>query len=96
MTRALGCVTHGRFVEAFQFNAIWPLILGYLAMLWIYQILQTKRGEPPRWPTYRIGGIALIVLLSFWAVRLVWFFAHGGLAVMAHDNAISRLIRFFS
>ena len=96
MTRALGCATHGQLREAFGFNAIWPLILGYLALLWIYQILQTWRGEPPKWPTYKIGAAALIVLLSFWAVRLVWFFAHDGLAVMARDNAIARLIRLFS
>jgi len=96
MTRALGCATHGQFREAFGYNAIWPLILGYLALLWIYQILQTWRGEPPKWPTSKIGGAALIVLLSFWAVRLVWFFAHDGLAVMAHDNAIARLIRLLS
>ena len=96
MTRALGHAGHGKFREAFEFNAIWPLILGYLVLLWIYQILQTWRGEPPKWPTSKIGGAALIVLLSFWAVRLVWFFAHDGLAVMAHDNAIARLIRLFS
>jgi len=54
------------------------------------------RGEPPKLPTYKIGGTALVVLLGFWAVRLIWFFAHDGLAVMAHDNAIARLIRFFS
>ena len=96
MTRALGCATHGKFREAFGFNAIWPLILGYLVMLWIYQILQTRRGVPPKWPTYKIGGVAIFVLLGFWAVRLVWFFAHDGLSVMARDNAIARLIRLFS
>jgi hypothetical protein len=96
MTRALGHASHGHFAQAFEFNAIWPLILGYLIFLWIYQVLEVKRGEPPKLPTYTISKVAIAVLLGFWAVRLVWFFAHGGLAIMAHDNAIARLIRLFS
>ncbi len=71
-------------------------MLGYLSFLWIYQILQVLRGEAPKCPTYKIGIAALIVLLGFWVVRLAWFFAHDGLAVMAHDNAIARLIRLGS
>jgi hypothetical protein len=96
ITRALGHATHGHFREAFEFHALWPLLLAYLVFLWIYQIMEVVRGVPPKLPTYKIGGAAIIVLLGFWVVRLVWFFSHGGLSVMAHDNAIARLIRFFS
>lgn len=96
MTRALGQATHGHFREAFEYHAIWPLVLGYLAFLWGYKVVETVRGEPPKLPTYRIGGAALLILLGFWVVRLVWFFAHGGVAIMAHDNGISRLIRMLS
>jgi hypothetical protein len=96
ITRALGHATHGLFREAFAFHAIWPLVLAYLTFLWIYKLVEVVRGEPPKLPTYKIGGTAIIVLLGFWVVRLAWFFSHGGLAEMAHNNAIARLIRFFS
>ena len=96
ITRAFGHATHGLFRDAFEFHALWPLLLAYFVFLWIYKIVEAVRGEPPKLPTYRIGGTALLVLLAFWAVRLVWFFSHDGLAVMAHDNVISRLIRLFS
>jgi|SRR6185295_2324241 len=96
ITRALGHATHGQLREAFEFNAIWPLLLGYLVFLWIYQMIEVVRGEPPKLPTYKIGATAIFVLLGFWVVRLAWFFSHGGLAVMAHDNAIARLIRLWS
>jgi hypothetical protein len=97
MTRALGHVTHGLFREAFAFNAIWPILLGYLVLLWIYQLLEVARGEPPKWPTYKISAVMIVILLGFWAVRLFWFFAFDdGLSKMAHDNAIARLIRLFS
>src|SRR5258706_6131196 len=89
ITRALGHATQGQFREAFQYHAIWPLLLGYIVFLWIYQVAETVRGEPPKLPTYKIGGAAIFVLLGFWAVRLAWFFAHGGLRVMEHDNAIA-------
>jgi hypothetical protein len=96
LTRAFCHASHGLFREAFGFHALWPLLLGYFTFLWIYQIVDAVRGEPPKLPTYKIGGAAIFVLLGFWVVRLAWFFSHGGLAVMAHDNAIARLIRFFS
>jgi len=96
ITRAFGYATHGRLREAFEFHALWPLLLGYFAFLWIYKIVETVRGEPPKLPSSKIGGTAILVLMGFWAVRLVWFFAHDGLAVMAHDNLISRLMRVFS
>src|SRR6185503_20209663 len=88
ITRAFGHATHGLFREAFAFHALWPLFLAYFTFLWIYQVLEVVRGEPPKLPTYKIGGSALVVLLGFWAVRLVWFFAHGGLAIVAHDNIV--------
>ena len=96
ITRAFCFATHGRFGEAFQYHALWPLILAYFVFLWIYQIAEVVNGRPPKLPTYRIAGVAISVLLGFWAVRLAWFFSHGGLAIMAHDNAIARLIRVFS
>ena len=96
ITRALGHATHGRFLEAFTYHALWPLLLAYFTFLWIYKILEAVRGEPPKLPAYKIGGTAILVLLSFWAVRLVWFFANDGLSIVQHDNAIARLIRLFS
>jgi hypothetical protein len=96
MTRALGHATHGLFREAFEFHALWPLILGYLVFLWIYQLVEVVRGEPPRLPTYKIAGTALVVLLAFWVLRLAWFFSHGGLETMRHDNGIARILRLFS
>ena len=96
ITRALCYATHGQFREAFSYHAIWPLLLGYLVFLWIYKIVETVRGQPPKLPTYRIGGGAILVLLGFWVIRLIWFFNHDGLATMVHDNGIARLIRVFS
>lgn len=96
LTRALGHATHGHFRESFEFHPIWPLIAGYFTFVWIVKIIETRREEPLKLPVYKIGGTALIVLMSFWALRLVWFFSHGGLAIMAHDNGIARLIRLFS
>jgi hypothetical protein len=95
LTRALCYATHGRFGEAFGFHPLWPFLLAYFAFLCGYQIEEIRRGSPPKLPTSRIGGTALLILLGFWVVRLAWFFSHGGLAVMAHDNAFARLARVF-
>jgi hypothetical protein len=95
ITRAFCFATHGRFREAFEYHAIWPLILAYFVFLWIYQIATSVKGEPPRLPTARIAGAAFAGLLLFWAVRLGWFFSHGGVDTMAHDNIVSRLGRMF-
>jgi hypothetical protein len=96
ITRALGHATHGQFREAFENHAIWPILLAYLVFLWIYQLVEVWRGEAPKLPTYKISAVAIFALLGFWAVRLAWFFSHGGLAVMAHDNGIARLLRLLS
>jgi len=96
ITRAFCFAMHGRFGEAFEYHALWPLILAYFAFLWAYQIAECAKGEPPKLPTYRIGAAAILVLLGFWVVRLIWFFSHGGLSAMAHDNAIARLLRILS
>ena len=93
ITRAFGCATHGLLADAFQYHALWPLVLAYFVFLWVYQMIEVARGEPPKLPTYKIGGGALLLLLGFWALRLVWFFAHGGLAHMADNNALARLHR---
>jgi len=95
LTRAFCYATHGHFPEAFGFHPLWPLLLAYFAFLWVYQVSEAVRGTPPKLPTHRIATVAIVVLLVFWALRLVWFFSHDGLATMAHDNAISRLIRLF-
>ncbi len=95
ITRAFGHATHGQFREAFGYHPLWPFLLGYFTFLWIYQLVETWKGEPPKLPTYRIAGTAITILLGFWAVRLVWFFTHGGLQTMAHDNGFARLLRLF-
>lgn len=96
LTRALGHATHGQFHEAFLYHPIWPLILAYFVFLWIYQIAEAVKGEPPRLPTNKIAATAALALMVFWAERLVFFFLGGGLAEMAHDNALARLSRLLS
>jgi hypothetical protein len=96
LTRALGHATHGLFREAFDYHALWPLLLAYFVFVWVYKIIESARGEPPKLPTDKIGGGALLVMLGFWVVRIAWFFAHDGLAIIKHDNGIARLIRLFS
>jgi hypothetical protein len=95
ITRAFSYASHGHFLEAFGFHPLWPLLLAYFVFLWGYQIAEAAQGSPPKLPTYRIAGVAIIVLLVFWVLRLAWFFSHGGLATMAHDNGIARLLRLF-
>jgi len=95
ITRAFCFASHGHFREAFGFHPLWPLLLAYFAFLWGYQLAEVVKGAPPRLPTYRIAGVAIVVLLAFWVVRLAWFFTHGGLAIMARDNAVARLMRLF-
>jgi hypothetical protein len=95
ITRATAHLVHGDFAGAFQYHALWPFVLGYFAMLWVYKLLEIARGAPPRWPADRIALGAAAVMFAFWAVRLAAFFAHGGLAVMAHDNLFARLQRVF-
>ena len=93
ITRATAHATHGEFREAFRYHPLWPFVLAYAGMLWIYKILETSRGQPPKWPSDRIALGGLAVMAVFWAVRLVWFFAHDGLSVMARDNLFARLAR---
>ena len=95
ITRATAHATHGEFAEAFRYHALWPFAWAYFAMLWIYKLLETSRGTPPRWPSERIAHGAIAVMAVFWAVRLVAFFADGGLAVVARDNLVARLLRVF-
>ena len=73
-----------------------PAMLGYLAFLWVYKIVESVRGTPPRLPTSRIGAAAGLVVAGFWVVRLVVFFAQGGLQVMARDNLVARFLRLIS
>jgi len=95
ITRATAHATHLELREAFRCHPLWPLVLAYGALLWLYKVLESVRGEPPRWPSERIALGALAVFLGFWAVRLVYFFSHDGLGVMARDNLFSRLARLF-
>ena len=96
LTRALGLMTHGHFAEAAAFNGLAPAILAYLAFLWVYKIVESARGTPPPLPTARIGGTAFAVVTGFWVLRLGFFFAQGGLGVMARDNLVARLLRLLS
>lgn len=95
ITRAAAHATHLEFREAFRYHALWPLVFAYGVLLWGYKLLEVRRGEPPKWPTERVALGALAVMLAFWAVRLAYFFAHDGFAVMARDNLFARLARLF-
>ena len=95
ITRAFCFATHGHFREAFGFHPLWPLLLAYFAFLWVYQLAEVVKGAPPKLPTYRIAAVAIVILLAFWVVRLAWFFSHDGLATMARDNGVARLLRLF-
>lgn len=96
LTRAFCLATHGHFVEAYSFHPLYPLIFLYFVFLWILQTVESWRGEPIRLPSYRIGRTALLVLLVFWIERLGFFFALGGLDVMAEENLISRVLRWLA
>ncbi len=93
ITRAFCLMTHGHFGEAVAFHGLAPFLLLYFAFLWGCKIVECVRGRPPRLPEYKIGATALGILLGFWALRLVFFFAEGGLSIMARDNLVSRLLR---
>jgi hypothetical protein len=95
ITRAFCFATHGHFREAFGFHPLWPLLLAYFVFLWGYQLAEVAKGAPPKLPTYRIAAVAIVILLAFWVVRLAWFFSHDGLATMARDNGVARLLRLF-
>jgi len=95
ITRAFSLATHGHFAEAYAFHPLWPLLLAYFGLIWIYKMVEEARGKPPRLDTSRVGAGAIVALLTFWALRLGFFFAQGGLQVVLHDNLVSRLIRLF-
>ena len=40
--------------------------------------------------------MALFAVFAFWVERLVFFFALGGLDVMAQDNLIARVLRWLA
>jgi len=96
ITRATSLVTHGHFQEAVAFHPLAPFLLLYAAFLWIYKIVESARGRPPRLPEYKIGAVACFIVMGFWFLRLGFFFAQGGLDVMARDNLVARLVRLFS
>lgn len=96
LTRAFCLMSHGRFGEALVYHGLAPLMLGYLAFLWIYKVVESARGRPPRLPNEKIGLAACVTLAGFWMVRLVAFFADGGLDVMARDNLVSRVLRLLA
>jgi hypothetical protein len=96
LTRALCLATHGHFGEALAFHPLWPLILLYFAFVWAYKLTETARGRAPELPTSRISAVACLVLLGFWALRLGFFFAQGGLSQVAHENLVARLWRLLS
>ena len=96
LTRSVALLTHGHVEWALAYHPLAPFILLYFAFLWVYKIIETVRGAPPVLPTYRIAGTACLIVLGFWLVRLGFFFSQGGLAVMAHDNFVSRLLRLFA
>jgi len=96
LTRAFCFMSHGEFDAAIRFNAIAPLAALYLGALCLYYFLGAVRGAPPAWPTDAIASGALVVAMTYWAGRLVEFFACGdGVGALWRDNGIARLLRLF-
>ena len=97
LTRAFCFMAHGEFDAAFRVNAMAPLAAVYLGALWLYYLIAAARGAPPAWPTDAIASGALVVTGTFWAGRLVDFFAcSDGLGTMWRENGIARLIGWFN
>lgn len=81
MTRALHAVLHCRFGEAFSYNAIWPVIAMFIAVvlyIWFYYLSKGKNPFPPinrfleRCPS--AGWIFAAVLFVFWIARNIPLF----------------------
>jgi hypothetical protein len=88
-------MAHGEFGAALRFNALAPLAAAYLGAVWLYYLIAAARDVPPAWPTGAIAAGALVVMLAYWAGRLVDFFAcSDGLGTIWRDNGIARLIRW--
>lgn len=97
LTRAFCFMAHGEFEAAIRFNAMAPLAAAYLGAIWLYYVLAAARDVPPAWPTDAIAAGALVVTLTFWAGRLVEFFAcSDGLGTIWRDNGIARLLRWLN
>src|SRR5262245_229948 len=96
LTRAFCLASHGHWAEAYSFHPLYPLFFAYFAFLWGCKLVECWKGEPPPVPSYRIARAALLVVFSFWVERLAFFFALGGLGVMAEENLISRVLRWLA
>jgi len=97
LTRAFCFMSHGEFEAALQFNPLAPVAALYVGAIWLYYVLFVSRGGPPAWPTDKIAASAMVVAMTFWAGRLVEFFACAdGVRAMWRDNGIARLLRLFS
>ena len=96
LTRAFCLASRGHFGEAYSFHPLYPLFFLYFAFLWGFKLVETWRGTPPALPTGRIARVALLAVFAFWAERLVFFFALGGLDVMTRDNLIARVLRWLA
>ncbi len=93
LTRAFCLASHGHWLEAYSFHPLYPLFFLYFVFLWGCKILECWRGAPVPVPSYRIAGVALLAILAFWVERLAFFFALGGLGVMAEENLLARVLR---
>lgn len=96
LTRALACATHGHWSEAYAFHPLWPLLLAYFGLISAWRVHELVRGRPPRLDGARVSFYAAVALSTFYVLRLVVFFAHGGLAVMWEDNVVARVLRLLS
>src|SRR5262245_27646137 len=81
ITRATCLLTHGRVAEALAFHPLAPFLLLYAGFLCGYKAVESWRGRPPDLPAYKIGGVACLIVVGFWFLRLGFFFAQGGLQV---------------
>lgn len=76
MTRAIYSAVHGRLIDAFSYNLLWPLIMFFVIgifLLWFYFLFTGKNPFTPInsfLQKYSFSGwIIAITLIVFWIIR---------------------------
>jgi len=73
LTRAFLALMHGQWQAAIGFNQLTPFVLVWMVSWWLVAVVALVRGRDvpalPRW----LPRLGLIVVVSFWIGRIVWF-----------------------